>query len=213
MCDEAPHCSESLFATYPEGLCLPSMATAVNCGTLGNAPCETGRRCETGLAVRFVAEHLFDVLYSVTFYIPSVWQETSRCTERSLFPRCVLIISTCRSGVCAPTLAQPCGIRGFSVCLGRSQLCNNLLSPSFPSMVCVDSSRSDAQPCGVLGMSACLDLDCASGLVVHPSTKVCVPPADEPCGGARQTQCFWNGDVPCQEGLEPKGGICKTTVS
>jgi hypothetical protein len=200
VCNETPHCREDLLATYPEGICLPSLAVAAVCGTLGNTPCETGRRCETGLAVRCALLDLFELYFVTETHDHSTW--IADCT------RVVLIQECCRSGICAPALSQPCGIRGFPVCLGRSNLCHQLLSPSFPSMVCVDSSRSEAQPCGVLGTSACLDLECASGLVVHPSTKVCVPPADEPCGAARQTQCFWNGADACQEGLKPKGGIC-----
>lgn len=209
VCDEAPHCRFNLFATYPEGICLSTVATAANCGTLGNAPCDTGRRCETGLSVRCVAKHLLAPVAAVRSRHTKHCNpyEPVRAIELVTLPCC------CRSGICAPALSQPCGLRGFPICLGRSNLCLQLLSPSFPSMVCVDSSRSEQEPCGVLATSACLDLECASGLVVHPSTKVCVPPAEEPCGAARQAQCFWDGAEPCQEGLEPKGGICSEPAS
>jgi hypothetical protein len=89
-------------------------------------------------------------------------------------------------------------------------LCQNLLVPAFPQMVCIDSQRSKAdQPmCGTLGQPACVDLDCVAPLVVHPSTKVCVPKEDNECGELGQAQCFWDGAQPCAEGLTADEGIC-----
>lgn len=58
VCNDNPHCDEGLFASYPEGICLPSIATAANCGTLGNLPCDNGRLCETGLAVRYAPRRI-----------------------------------------------------------------------------------------------------------------------------------------------------------
>ena len=52
VCNKAPHCAASLFAIYPEGICVTESATAINCGSLGNTPCTEGRLCDAGLSVR-----------------------------------------------------------------------------------------------------------------------------------------------------------------
>lgn len=96
------------------------------------------------------------------------------------------------------------------VCVTSGQLCRDLLAPSFPDMLCIDTPRSanDAPLCGTLGQPACVDLECVPPMVVHPASKVCVPEEGEPCGAAGQAQCFWKGAQPCGEGLAAREGIC-----
>ena len=118
----------------------------------------------------------------------------------------------CRPGdnICGPAEDVPCGVRGFPICFGEQALCSQLLFATFPEMICIDSARSESpQPCGVLGSTACIGLACTSPLVVQPSTAVCVPSASVPCGGSEQSQCFWDGRRPCDEGLFSENGICR----
>ena len=118
----------------------------------------------------------------------------------------------CREGgsICAPSPLIPCGVRGMPVCIDGSDLCKDLLEPAFPLMICVDSLRSDPLEvtCGTLSMPACLELQCSAPFVVHPSTKLCVPDQDEPCGGANEPECHWNGEAPCDPGLSVDRGMC-----
>lgn len=53
MCNEAPHCQEGLFVVLPEGICITQEAQAINCGSLGNMPCDKDVECQPGLMARY----------------------------------------------------------------------------------------------------------------------------------------------------------------
>ena len=135
--------------------------------------------------------------------------------ECTVYRMCYASLTRCTTcspptGICAPSPLIPCGVRGLPLCVEKDALCEDLLAPAFPQMVCIDTSRSnnDEPKCGVLGEPACVDLVCVAPLVVHPNTKVCVPPQSEACGSVGQTQCFWNDVRPCNEGLTADRGLC-----
>jgi hypothetical protein len=201
LCNEAPHCAPGLYSIFPEGLCVSAPAEARNCGSLGNAPCSEGRKCHSGLTIRYAHE-------SDRARTGAEVGEFSNSSGNLTHPQVGI---PCREdeNICAPSPIIPCGVRGLPVCVGGAELCQRLLSPAFPQMVCVDSPQSKGEePCGILGRAACIDLECVAPLVVHPSTKVCVPPQGEPCGSKGQSQCFWDGTSPCEDGLAAEKGLC-----
>lgn len=51
VCNAAPHCKGDAQPIFPEGICIAGVAQTLNCGSLGNAPCDDFD-CHAGLNIR-----------------------------------------------------------------------------------------------------------------------------------------------------------------